>query len=204
MIALLGVGVVTAMTAVAEAAITVKGDTAAWKEIDAALTRLRALPGWRVKEIGSDGSVTREVEFAPPDYHITRRTPKGTFEIFRVGSVTVSRTSLKDSPAGAKCRRTERARQPIAFQDLKDFVSSSSGTGELTVRRKSDTSIGGAPVRAYTYLLQRGAGSATRGDFYIGAKTGLPRRSTLEALGGRTITRDYYDYGAKTAFTLPC
>jgi uncharacterized protein YjiK len=64
MIALLGVGVVTAMTAVAEAAMTVKGDTAAWKEIDAALTRLRVAER-RPSGTGWGEEVCR-LTFAPP------------------------------------------------------------------------------------------------------------------------------------------
>lgn len=199
--ALLGTVLVIAMAAPVEAAMTVKGDTAAWKEIDAALTKLHALPGWRVRESQSGGSAAREMEFAPPNYHITRRTPAGTFEVFQVGGVTVSRSYTKNRPE-AKCRRLPRTRQLLPPQDLKDYMASGA-TGELTIGRKPDASINSLPVHAYTYLFKQ-AGATVRGDVFIGTQTGLPLRSTSETPNGRVVTRDYYDYGAKLAFALPC
>lgn len=201
-IALLGMGFVIPMAVAADAAIAVKGDTAAWKEIDAALTRLHALPGWRVRENQPGGSVVREMEFAPPNYHVTRRTPMGTFEVFQVGGVTVSRSYTKNRPGEAKCRRISGARKSLPPQDLKEYIASGA-TGELTIGRKPDTSIDGVPVRAYTYLFQQGGGAMVRGDVFTGTRTGLPLRITAETPGRRVVTRDY-DYGTKIAFTLPC
>ena len=201
-IVLLGMGLVLPMAVPTDAAITVKGDTTAWKEIDAALTRLHALPGWRVRENQRGGSVAREIEFAPPNYHVTRRTPTGTFEVFQVGGVTVSRSYTKNRPGDVKCRRISGARKSLPPQDLKDYMASGV-TGELTIGRKPDTSIDGVPVHAYTYLLQQGAGAMVRGDIFTGTRTGLPLRTTAETPGGPVVTRNY-DYGGKIAFTLPC
>jgi hypothetical protein len=180
-VAMLGVGVVTVMASVAGAAPTVKGDTAAWTEIDAALTRLHALAGWRVKESQSGGRVVRELEFAPPNYHLTRRTPTATVEVFQVGGVTVSRSFTQNRPE-ARCRRLPRTR-PLPPQDLREYMASGA-TGELTIGRKPDTSIGGVPVHAYTYVFQPSPRTMVRGDIFIGARTGLPLRSTSETPEG--------------------
>ncbi len=200
-IVVLGVGLLTMTASVAEAAITVKGDTAAWKEIDAALTRLHALPGWRVRETQSGRSVVRELELAPPDYHLTHRTPTATFEVFQVGGVMVSSSYTQNRPEPT-CRRLRQMR-PLPPQDLKEYMTSGA-TGDLTIGRKPDTSIGGVPVHAYAYVFQRSPRTKVGGEIFIGAKTGLPLRTTTDAPGGRVLTRDYYDYGVKIVLTLPC
>ena len=200
-VAILGAGLMVGTAVDADAAIAVKGDAAAWKEIDAALTRLHALPGWRVRESQSGGQVVRELEFAPPNYRFIRRTAMVAVEVFQVGGVMVSRSSTKAHP-DARCRRLPGTR-PLPPQDLKEYTASGT-TGEVTIGREPDTSIGGTPVHAYTYLLKRGAATMGRGEIFIGARTGLPLRTTSETAGGRVLTKDYYDYGAKIALILPC
>lgn len=194
-VTLLGAVVALDLAPVAIAAPTVRGDTAAWNDVIAAYRRLYALPGYRMKITFPDGRVAT-AEFARPDAHWSVPTPQGPADSYLVGAVYVTQR-------GGRCTRLQTGRPNVPDVDLANYK------GEVTVVRKTDTSIDGLPVHDYAYVQVSPGGSQSRGDVYLAARTGLPRRvvniavrRTGESQQPNTI--DYYDYGAKISITLPC
>jgi hypothetical protein len=196
-----GIGFLSGLVPAAESGVTVTGDSAAWNEINNALTRLRAQPGWRIRETAS-GKVIRTWEFAPPNWHLTDQSrPIGTIETAHVGTMTATRY-----PGPPGCVRGTSSRSS-PFTDLKDWVGSATNTGQLAISRQPDTTINATVVHAYAYVLTgltvNGTAYPVQGSIYIGAQTGLPVRSTGSVPGG-IVTEDYYDVGASIVITLPC
>ncbi|HLW60529.1 MAG TPA: hypothetical protein VKV57_11485 [bacterium] len=195
----------------ASAAVTVKGDRAAWAEIAAAYRKLNSLSGYRIKGdisvSGGPGGGTVSGEFAPPNaYHLTQQSPRGTSETFSVGGKIVSRQA---EPGCRGRSMRDSAQDPNGspfFKDPEDF------DGEYTITRQPDTTIDGTPVHAYGIVMRapRGGGQIT-GTISIGTETGLPRRNvfTIAGVSGQgggttgTSTTDFYDLGAKIAIVLP-
>jgi hypothetical protein len=194
-VTVLGVVFALEIVPVAIAAPTVKGDTAAWNDVVAAYRRLYALPGYRMSITFPDGRVAT-AEFARPDAHWSVPTPQGPGDSYLVGGMYVVQR-------GGRCTRLQTGRPNMPNMDLTNFK------GEVTVGRKPDTTIDGLPVHDYAYVQVSPGGSQSRGDVYLVAQTGLPRR-VVNMAGKRTggsqqpNTIDYYDYGAKITIAPPC
>lgn len=174
----------------------VQGDPAARAEVDAAFQRFKALTSYRMKATSSrDGSVTL-YEFVQPDKsHVTVRSAGApyVYEVVTAGKQSAARFVVPDQPPAWECHSLS-APQSSFVSDL-DRVHKDLET--IAVVRKPDTVVEGTPVHAY-------ADAAGAGTFYIGIRTGLPRRSTgIDKGKGETITLDFYDYNAKITIVLP-
>lgn len=183
----------------AQAELMVKGDAAAWEELNAAFKKLTALSGYRTKAIvtlyqprSSDTVIT---EYVPPDsFHLVRRADWGTSEVVSVNGqlryrATYSGNTWKCSPPPAR-----------PSPEASDAVQAT-----VDVSREPDTTIEGTPVRTYVWSVSvsgTGPSESPKRTTYVGTDTGLPRRTVVVTATGEDVT-DYYDYGAKIEITLP-
>lgn len=201
---------------------TIKGDAAAWAEVEAAHKKLNSLAGYRLKfsRAGVFGSTfVATIEVVPPNsFHTiiesTSFSVAGrTFPATVSESVTVNgQTRFRDKSDGKPWGPWQcvKARPPA---DTRGFSSQTT----IEASRGPDTEIEGTPVRTYIYTLvststspdkrQRTVTSKT--TLYVGAQTGLPRREVFVVYAGSDNresppqTIDYYDYDAKIEITLP-
>jgi hypothetical protein len=185
-----------AMVQPAAGAPTVKGDAAAWAEVETALKKAQGV-AHREKTTTSGGSTTI-VEFVPPDSrHFIEQHPGGRSEGFAVGDKTWM-------PVGDKwqCVSAGIPQGPLPkFEGPLPKVEY-----EITVMRGQDLVIEGTPTRSYNSTSTQkfqGQSITDKTRFYIGITTGLPRRIVFEKDSGYTTTIDYYDYGAKISITPP-
>jgi len=207
--------------------MTIKGDMAAWAEIEAALKKLKSLSGYRQKSSGvgvwGDRSVTTSEVIPPNSTHTitesvsySARTPFGTttFPAGVAESVNVNgqvRWRHKDEGKPWGPWECSKARPPA------DTRSPSIQT-TVEVSREPDTEIEGKPVRTYVYTFvsvttlpdKRQSTATGKITLYVDTQTGLPRREVeviTITLGSdnRELPRttDYYDYDAKIEITLP-
>lgn len=175
------------------------GGKDAWAEISTAFEKLRALPGYRVRQTAARGSTivnSATLEVVPPDsMHVMGQlSPMTLFEAIVVGKEGRDRVIDHGVSTPWRCRH---------FDGASLLLDPESSQAAKTVTRGTDTIIDGTPVRAYSYAeisptrLSRG-----RRDVWIGTKTGLPRRLRV-MMASATMTQDFYDYGAKIAIILP-
>jgi len=184
------------LTAPTFAAVTVKGDQAAWADVMAAYKKLYSLSGFRVKMAGEAG-VQSVMEVVPPDkYHMTSQTPNGGMEMITVGDKTAFKMSATGAPNTWQCHSLP---QNVTPRDP------TTAEGTVEVSRGADTAIDGTPVHTYVYTnagTQSGASAKT--TLYVGSQNGLPKRMVVEAGSSEhQITMDYYDYGAPITIALP-
>lgn len=189
------IGVILIGAAGAQAELTVKGDPAAWEELNAAFKKLGALSGYRTKT--TSRTLTMVGEIVPPNSFrsISQTIHSTTFEIMSVNGQTRSRmTGLPGAPSGWTCSDGPPTNVSEAF--------GARGTVDA-LSRGPDTTIDGAPVRTYVYFYTApGQTTATKNTTYVGTETGLPRR-TVMGTDTPEMTTDYFDYGAKIEITLP-
>lgn len=161
------------------------GDPAAKAEIIAAFHKLNALPSLRIRwtapgEMGV-------AEFVQPDQRLfSGKSAQGSLEIFQIGTEIRTRYDFPGASSGWRCAKS---RGTTTYFDT-DKMQKDTTT---EVVRKPDTVIDGTPVHAY-------ADAKTKGELYVGAQTGLPRRAVDPA---KPATADLYDYGAPITITPP-
>ncbi len=179
----------------AQAQLTVKGDTAAWEELNTAFKKLDALSGYRMKT--TVGTSTMVMEIVPPhSYHSIFNTGVATDETMNVnGQVRHRMIGLPSVPSGWQCLA-------VSPPNFSDSLAAIQGTVDGMVRGP-DTTIDGAPVRTYVYFYTTpGQTTAKKNTTYVGTETGLPRR-TVMGTDTPEMTTDYFDYGAKIEIMLP-
>lgn len=182
------------------AAPLVVGDQTAWQEISAAFQKLEGM-AYRMKMTAPGQTVI--VERVPP--HSTRMITQITGQVGEVESVTVgdetrARVNGPNAPGTwFSCGEANPHLPPPV--DLRNFL------GRVEASRGPDAVVEGTLVHSYeiTSTFQgNGQTATTKTVFYIGAETGLPRRSvTPYALGPGDVVMDYYDYGASITIALP-
>lgn len=166
------------------------GDPAAKGEVIAAFEKLNALPSYKIKISGPDGSGIWEI-VNPDKRHILAKSDKGSLEIYSIGSDTRTRYDFPGAPTGWRCVKSARP-NPVLFdtdkwqKEWKDEVI-----------RKPDTVIDGRSARGYGY-----ADSKKNGVLYIDAQNGLPRRFVSEESKGSWMG-DFYDFGVPIVFNPP-
>jgi len=191
--------VVLGTTSVAFPALS--GDRDAWAEISTAFDKMRALPGYRVRQMIARGSTivnSATFEVVPPDSaHITgQMSPTIILEVIAVGKETRDRVIDHGVSTPWRCN-------VIKTPSL--LPGPDSSQVDITVSRGRDTIIEGTRVRAYSYsYISSAPDHRIRGreDVWIGMRTRLLRRlrTTTESA---TLTQDFYDYGARIAIILP-
>ena len=202
---------------------TIKGDTAAWAEVEAALKKLGSLSGYREKSsavgIFGERSITISEVKPPNSTHTTSESTSYSFngtefpavasESVGVKGQTLLRTKSGDEPWGPwQCFKV---RPPVDMRGV-------TFRGTIEASRGPDTVIEGTPVRTYVYTI---VSTLTRPDtepttatgkttLYVDTQTGLPRRSVevvIVHLGSDDkelmTTKDFYDYDATIEITLP-
>lgn len=191
LVALVLAGTLTFATgAMAAPKLIVKGDTKAWAEVSAALTKFAKLRSYRAKgTMPGGGSITMDVVH-PHSFH-TRTTMGGiTMETIQVG------TEVRFRPAGGKWTCAD---QPAAAPN----PDPESMTGEVTATRGPTETIEGVRTQSYTYLWKTEDGTVTTRVF-VAAADGLPRRiQVLGDKGAVTMTLNYYDFNAPIKSALP-
>lgn len=179
-----------ALGAVAAPKLVVKGDTKAWAEIAAALSKFAKLKSYRAKgTMTGGGSITMDVVH-PHSFH-TRTTMGGaTMETIQVG------TEVRFRPAGGKWTCHD---QPAAAPN----PDPESMTGEVTATRGPAETIDGVRTQSYTYLWKT-ADETTTTRVFVATTDGLPRRiQVLGDKGAVTMTLNYFDFNAPIKITLP-
>jgi hypothetical protein len=173
----------------ASADITVKGDQAAWQEVQAAYAKLKALPGYRMKADMPGGSMVVEVASGGTVMHVMMHSQGGSMESYTVNGQTRMKQDIPGAKPGWHCYGTGGPPDPTKIQ------------GTVEVARGQDAPIDGQPMRVYTYTFQM-RGQASKQTLFVGAANGLPRRIVVATPRGDE-TMDYYDYGAPIQFNLP-
>jgi len=168
------------------------GDPAAEAEVVAAFDRMNSVPSYRMKTSASGGTTLLLDVVRPDKRHYTAQSPtRGTYESITIGTQTRERVNMPGQPTGWRCITSPRPlNTTLRLDRIRKDMSA--------VVRKPDTVIDGMPVHAYANI------SSSGGTLYIGAQTGLPRRAVLvDKQSGKTVTVDFYDYGAPITITLP-
>jgi hypothetical protein len=184
-----------AMVQPAVGAPTVKGDTAAWAEVVAALTRQHATT-FRGKS--TETGKTTIIEFAPPDSQ--HRILQGYSDMIAPEGITVGNSAWKRDHNGKwDCAH------PVRLTPA-DAVPLWDRKGEVTATRVPDLVIGGMQTHGYAYTQTfeiSGISLTMKVRLYVAAQTGLPLRQITDT-GKTASTFDYYDYGTKITITPPC
>jgi hypothetical protein len=179
---------------VAAQGLVVKGDRAAWLEIQTAWNRLGALKSYRVRGT-MPGGMRMLQEVVRPDRDRTLMEAPG----MKQESITVGqghRWRINDGPwqcATGGSPVPDAGRAPGAAPP---------GQAEVTAERGPKVKIGNDETQSYRYWF----GSRKSGIFrlFVLMKGGLPRRlQMLDAQGNVTMTLDYYDFNAAITITLP-
>lgn len=195
--AVIAVALIAGFAGAASADLTVKGDEAAWREVTAALGKLNALPGYRMKMV-MPGGQTMVIEVAQGG-NALRSTVQGQgagMEMIKVGDQSRYRMTGTGAPAGWQCQGIPpipRANDPATMQ------------GTVDVARGPDSAIDGQAMHVYLYTIEASAAGqpgTVKTTLYVGTGNGLPRRVIIAA-GGTEQTADYYDYGASIQIALP-
>jgi hypothetical protein len=179
-----------------QAAVSIAGDQAAWKEIGAAFQKLDAVT-YRMTMTAPGQTVI--VEHMPPDSRRTITTITG--QVGEIESITVGgETRVRVIGPGASASWTcgDEGPQPPTVLTMEGLGMA------VEVARRPDILIVGARARTYllTYTFQ-GKRPGHQTSLYIDRKTGLPRRSVTSYPSGGTIVANYYDYGAPITIALP-
>jgi hypothetical protein len=193
------VGIVLIGAPGAQAGLTIKGDTAAWEELNAAFKKLTTLSGYRTKNtltmLQPKSTDTVIAEYVAPDaFHVTSQATWGTSEIVSANGQIRSRDSYSGNTW--KCSMAPASPSAEAIDAVQATVD---------VSREPDTTIDGTPVRTYVWITTYsgpGPSRPLKRTSYVGTETGLPRRTVVVTATGEGIM-DYYDYGAKIEITLP-
>jgi hypothetical protein len=190
----LAAAVLGGLVSSASADLTVKGDQAAWKEIQAAYAKLNGLQGYRMKGSLRGGSMIIEVGPGGNPMHMMMHTAGGNVESYTVNGQTRLKNDMPGAMPGWHCYG---ARGPMAGGP----PDPSKIQGTVDVARGQDTAIDGEPVHSYLYTFEQG-GRDFKATMYVGVQNGLPRRMVMATPQGDQ-TMDYYDYDAPIKFTVP-
>jgi hypothetical protein len=187
---------VTSLAGTGFADLTVKGDQAAWRDVQAAYAKLNTLQGYRMKAVMPGGNMVVEVTLGGTAMHMVMHTANGDMENYVMGGQTRTKMTMPGAPAGWQCHGTSSAVLPQA--------DPSKMQGTVDVARGQDTTIDGAAMHVYIYTVQSAMmGSVpAKTTLYVDAGTGLPRRVVVATTQGDQAM-DYYDYDAPIKFTLP-
>ncbi|HLW61145.1 MAG TPA: hypothetical protein VKV57_14665 [bacterium] len=209
------VGVITFAAAGAHAALTVHGDLAAWKELNAAFKKLMALSSYRVT-VKSSGMTSTVIEIGGPhSYHLLSRTITDTGvwtnEVFAVdGQIRKRTTGVPGVPEEWQCPTSAPPKgASLKGVNFGDPFESKALHGMVDMSRGPDTVIEGTSVRTYQYLFtqsdtQSGQTMRTTDIVSVGKANGLPRRIVNEGANGDvTGMTDFDDFGARIVMTLP-
>jgi hypothetical protein len=195
--AVIAIALIVGFAGAASADLKVKGDEAAWKEVTAALGKLSALPGYRMKMLTPGGqTMVVEVAHGGTEMRATVQGQGGGMEIVRVGDQARYRMTAPGAPAGWTCQGIPplpRANDPTAMQ------------GTVEVARGPDSAIDGEAMHVYVYTIDAsavGQSGTVKTTLYVATGNGLPRRIIM-AVSGTEQAADYYDYGAAINITLP-
>jgi len=185
-----------ALAETASADLTVKGDDAAWREVQAAYAKLNALSGYRMKSsMPGGGNMLVEVTSGGAAMHMLIHSSNGDIESYLTGGQVRMKMNVPGSPQQWQCQNAPASMVPQT--DTAKFE------GTVDVTRGQDTAIDGAPMHVYTYALSGPAALGTvKTTLFVDTVNGLPRR-IIVATPGADQTMDYYDYNAPIKFTLP-
>jgi hypothetical protein len=202
---------------------TIKGDTAAWAEVDAALKKLESLSGYRERfsVVGAFGERTEvRTEVIPRNSkHTTSESTPYTFNGIEVPAGASESVDVKGQIRLRTKTDTEqwgpwrcfKARPPADMRGVSFQIT-------IEASRGPDTVIEGTQVRTYVYTIvstltspdQEPHTTMGKTTLYVETQTGLPRRSVdviSVHLGSDdkevTTTKDFYDYDAKIEISLP-
>ena len=196
-VAVIAVALLAGTAGAASADLTVKGDQAAWKDVTAALGKLNALPGYRMKMLMPGGqTMIVEITQGGNAMRSTVQGQGGGMEMIKVGDQSRYRITAPGAPAGWQCQgipSIPRANDLTAVQ------------GTVEIARGQDSAIDGEAMHVYLYTIDAataGQSGTVKTTLYVGTGNGLPRRIVMAA-GGTEQTADYYDYGASITITLP-
>ncbi len=167
----------------------VKGDPAAWAEINAAMKKAFGLSH---RERTTSGSTTTIMEWVPPDSRrIITHTPNGVAEAIVVG--TAYRMRNGDKWLSLWGRADAGANGAIAQARGHARGGDRHARPGSCDRRQDDP-------RLQLYIHSAVSRAIHKQRWYIGIQTGLLRRIVFDKTGS---TLDFYDYGAKITITLP-
>ena len=196
-VAVIAVALIAGFAGAASADLTIKGDQAAWKEVTAALGKLNALPGYRMKMVMPGGqTMIIEVAQGGSAMRSTVQGQGGGMEMIKVGDQSRYRMTTPGAPAGWMCQgipSIPRANDLTAVQ------------GTVEVARGQDSAIDGEAMHVYLYTIDAsaaGQSGTVKSTLYVGTGNGLPRRIVMAASVNEQAA-DYYDYGASINITLP-
>jgi len=185
------------LAAVTRSEPTVTGDQVAWKEVRAAYGKLQTLSGYRMR-VATGQPPDMMFEVVPPaSVRMTVPAGNGSMETIPVHGQSRFRINAPGGPGPWQCQGSPSVEFPgNPAEEIQSTVQ---------VSRGADTAIAGTAVRTYSYRYAATAQGQTvhaKTTLYVGTQTGLPRRAVTSG-GGRDVTIDYYDYGAKIDIQLP-
>lgn len=170
----------------------VRGDAAAWAEIQSALVKLQRLSTYRARSTFLGRPAT--IEVVNPDRFRIRIVGTSTIEAVIVGKEGRSRVS------GGEWRC-------LTVPNLLPDANPERWVGEVTAAKGAAAFIDGVRVQTYSYTLRVGAPSGHY-RLYVDVATGLPKRLlVLEVKEDEPETVksqfDYADFNAPITIELP-
>lgn len=165
------------------------GDAAAKAEAIAAFQKLNSVPSYRIKWTSPEGTGVAEI-VQPDKRHFVGKSAQGSAEIFEIGTERSIHYDVPGAPSGWQCTKS---REVSTYFDIARMRRDTT----TDVIRKPDTVIDGTPVHVY-------ADANTGDELYVSAPTGLPRRVRWDPGNPeKSVTADFYDYGAPITITPP-
>lgn len=194
--AALAAAIVVSLAQAGSADLTVKGDQAAWRDVQAAYAKLNALQGYRMKAAMPGVNMVVEVTLGGTAMHMMIHTSDGDIENYVTGGQTRTKSNFQGAPQGWQCHGTSAMMAPPDPAKIQ---------GTVDVAHAPDAAIDGASMHVYTYTVESammGQGGAAKTTLYVDSASGLPRRVVVATPRGDQAM-DYYDYDAPIKFTLP-
>lgn len=172
--------------------LIVRGDPAAWAEIQAALVKLQRLSTYRTRTAVLGRPAT--VEIVNPDRFRIKIVGTSTIEAVIVGKEGRSRVSGGDW----RC---------LTLPNVLPETNPERWVGDVTASKGAIAFIEGVRVQTYSYTLRVGAPSGHY-RLYVDVATGLPKRLlVLDVKEDEPETVksqfDYYDFNAPITIELP-
>ncbi len=191
---LLGLAVVVAATVALGAVprLIVRGDAAAWAEVQSALFKLQRLTSYRVRTAVLGRPTT--VEVVNPD----------RFRIKIVGTSTIEGVIVGQD---ARVRVTGGDWRCVSLPNVLPETNPEKWIGDVTASRGSIAFLEGVRVQIYEFAV-RGGAAAGHYRLYVDTAAGLPKRlAVLEVKEDEPETVrsqfDYYDFNAAITIDLP-
>jgi hypothetical protein len=165
------------------------GDPAAKADAIAAFQKLNFVPSYRIKWASAEGTGVAEI-VQPDKRHFVGKSARGSVEIFEIGTEHSIHYDFPGAPSGWRCTKSRKVSTYFDIDKMRTDTTTD-------VIRKPDTVIDGTPAHVF-------ADANTGDELYVSAPTGLPRRVRWDpGHPEKSVTADFYDYGAPITITPP-